>query len=208
MPQHLNMMSGSRVQIEFGIGTRCASFTSNTTFAITRSFSDLPALKQTSFTSSASKHVHMCTLKGGKGSGMFPAPFEGVCVCGCLCVVLHWSVPPYRTNTTTSATPLTVTQRTFQVPSLRLQNTLAHTLYICHHERERWLWHWDTDAWIHTKTSQLVCAGSNRTGAMAETWTLPIRCWLSLNLGLCNAAWEGVMDHFQLNGYGMEPERT
>lgn len=76
---------------------------------------------------SASFHVHMCTLQG-QGSGPFPPLLGGlVWRSGCLCVVLHWSVPPYRTNTSTSATPLTVTQLTFRVPSLRLLNTLSHT---------------------------------------------------------------------------------
>lgn len=72
-----------------------------------------------------------CVHWRGQGSGLFPAQsWEGGSVfwSGCLCVVLHWSVPPYRTNTSTSATPPTVTQRTFQVPSLRLQNT--HTLHL------------------------------------------------------------------------------
>lgn len=58
---------------------------------------------------------------------------------GCLCTGCHWSVLPYRTNKTASATPQTVTWRTFQVLSLCLQNTL----HMFHQEHEQWLWHWD-----------------------------------------------------------------
>lgn len=43
-----------------------------------------------------------------------------VCCSRSLNAALHWSVQPYRTNTRTSATPLTVTHWTFQVPSLCL----------------------------------------------------------------------------------------
>lgn len=51
-----------------------------------------------------------------------------------------------------------------------------------------------------------LCRMRAGTEAMAETWTLPVRCWLSLNLWLCNAAWAGVMDHVQLNAHGMGPK--
>lgn len=100
--------------------------------------------------------------KVGRVSGITGGKRGSVCVVFFVCVraALHWSVQPYRTNTRTSATPLTVTQRTFQVPSLCLQSTL----YICHHERERWLWHWDTDVITRWKTCQLACAASVRRG--------------------------------------------
>lgn len=59
---------------------------------------------------------------------------------GCLCAVLHWSVLPYRTNKTASATPQTVTQRTFQV-LFHCQQSTFHMSFL---EHEQWLWRWDS----------------------------------------------------------------
>lgn len=101
----------------------------------------------------------ICACSRGKGRAPFPALLEVVCVSECL--VLHWSVPCYRTNMSTSATPLTVTWRTFQVPSLRLQNTIM--LHMYHHEHEQWLWHWDTNMHMNNTHKAASLSVSNES---------------------------------------------
>lgn len=136
--------------------------------------------------------VHMCA-SAGPGVGRISGTVGGgrVATRVCLCVARHWSVPPYRTNTRTSATPLTVTQLTFQVPSLRLQNTLSHTHphthTVYHHGREPWLWHWDRHA---PELKKRI----NESVPTEQRWLKHEACrsvLLPLNLRMCN---EGVKE--------------
>lgn len=55
---------------------------------------------------------------------------------------------------TASATPQTVTWRTFQVVFLCLQRTF----HMSHLEEEQWLWHWDTVVNIHKAKSAPLCS--------------------------------------------------
>lgn len=74
---------------------------------------------------------------------------------------------------TASATPQTVTWRTFQVVFL----CLRRTFHMSHLEEEQWLWHWDTVVNIHKAKSAPLCSLNEWKSATTGT--------LKKNLKLC-----------------------
>lgn len=148
----------------------------------------------------------MCTLKGARvGPVSGAAVWRGVggSMCAAVAVCVQSFIGAYRL--------IEQTQEPRQHHSLwpnghsryRLSVYRTHSRHALHVAP----WTWAVALTLRHRRAHECTQDTQRLvrekngGPMAETWTLPVRCWLSLNLWLCNAAWEEVMDHFQLNGY-------